>query len=152
MNATRLDLPEIPLPAEAEPTLPPPTAREQRTDARWLECGEGPEEVDRVVHDLAAGRTRYEKKTLCAWTIGARRYDSSEENLWEVDDARPENARYLGRERHAIALEGGRTLELASELEVTSDATSFTLRFRRALSENGAPVREREWRERYPRP
>ncbi len=151
-GSTRLELPAIPLPTGPEPTLPPPVPREARPDARWLACGEGPEEVERVVHDLAAGRTRYEKRTLCAWEIGANRYDSSEENLWEVDEAHPEGARYLGRERHAIALEGGRTLELASELEVTSDAAAFHLRFRRALTENGAPVRERTWRESYPRP
>ncbi len=151
-GATWLELPEMPLPTGPEPTLPPPSPRAARTDARWLECGEGPDEVKRTVHDLAAGTTRYETKTACAWEIGERRYRSTEENLWEVENAAPERARYFGRERHTIALEGGRVLALASELELTSDATSFHLRFQRALTENGAPVREREWRESYPRP
>jgi len=151
VSQTWLELPEIPPGAGTAPSLPPPQGREARTDAAYERCGEGPEEVERVVRDLAAGTTRYEIETACAWTIGERRYRSHEQNRWQVEDDNPANASYSGRESHTIELEGGRRLRLETTIDLTSDATALHLAFTRRISENGRLVREREWRERYPR-
>ena len=105
-SRTTLELPEIPAPGGPEPRLPRPVPRAERVDARWLECGEGPDELKRAVRDLARGTTRYETATSCAWEIGARRYRVREENSWEVDDAAPAVARYLGRERYGDRARG----------------------------------------------
>jgi len=154
-SRTWLEIPEIPADsgtaAGSTPSLPPPQEREARTDAAYGRCGEGPEEIERVVRDPRAGTTRYEKETACAWTIGARRYRAHEQHRWQVEDDNPANASYLGRESHAIELEGGRRLRLETTIDLTSDATALHLAFTRKLSENGRLVREREWRERYPR-
>lgn len=150
-SRTTLELPEISLDAGTAPSLPPPQEREARSDAAYGRCGEGPEEIERVVRDLEAGTTRYEQETACAWTIGERRYRSHEQNRWQVEDDNPANASYSGRESHTIDLEGGRRLRLETTIDLTSDATALHLAFTRRISENGRLVREREWRERYPR-
>jgi len=155
LSQTWLELPEIPADsgtaAGTTPSLPPPQEREARTDAAYGRCGEGPEEIERVLRDRAAGTTRYEQETACAWTIGERRYRAHEQHRWQVEDENPANASYLGRESHVIELEGGRRLRLETTIDLTSDATALHLAFTRKLSENGRLVREREWRESYPR-
>jgi hypothetical protein len=145
-----LALPVVPQAARAAPGLLPPEPREERPDARYLECEDWPAGRRELVRDLTRGETRYEWSSACEWEIGPRRYRSTERNAYRTSDQRPAESSFRGDESHLILMPG-RALELRSVLEVRSDATSFLVTFTRRLLENDALVRERQWAETIPR-
>jgi predicted acyl esterase len=150
-GATRLRLPLIPAESRPVPDFPPPGPREERPDARTLECDTWPEGAAEVRRDLVRAATSYEWRGGCAYEIGRARYEVSERTSYEVEDESPADARFAGEEVHRIRLEGGRTLRLETRLSVRSDATHFGVTFTRRLFENDRLARERTWDEKIPR-
>ena len=69
---------------------------------------------------------------------------------YEVNDARPANARAHGAARTEIHLPG-RLLVASSTLDLAGDEAALRYRFRRELRCNGALIRAREWARRFPR-
>jgi hypothetical protein len=69
---------------------------------------------------------------------------------YEVNDARPANARAHGEARTEIHLPG-RLLVASSTLDLAGDEAALRYRFRRELRCNGALIRAREWARRFPR-
>jgi len=69
---------------------------------------------------------------------------------YEVNDARPADARAHGAARTEIHLPG-RLLVASSTLDLSGDETALRYRFRRELRCNGTLIRAREWARRFPR-
>ena len=132
------------------PTFSPPEPREARSDARTLDCESWPDGPRSFRRDLARGVTQYEWSAACNWEIASRRYRTVESTLYEVNDARPGEARFRGEESYHIDLPG-RSLELRSVLEVRSDSKTFYANFVRRILENDDLVREKSWSEAVPR-
>ena len=149
-EASALELPQVPIEAHVEPSLPAPEPTEERPDAHSGECSEWPEGQRAVTHDLVRGTTRFAWGADCAYQILDRRYQVAERDAWETSDARPGASSYIGDETHRIELPG-RRLELATHIEVRSDEAEFHVIFTRRIRENGKLLREKTWQENIPR-
>jgi predicted acyl esterase len=149
-EATSVSLPVIPFESRATPRFAAPEPREQRPDAKYLDCEPWPNGRQELTKDLVRGETRYEWRSECAFKIGERSYRSSERNLYATRDAQPAASSFRGDESHVIDLPG-RRLELRSVLELRSDEQDFYVTFTRRLLENELLVRERQWAETIPR-
>jgi transposase len=78
------------------------------------------------------------------------RQDFLERLAFEVGDDAPARASARGEAETVVSLDK-RTLLWRSDLELRSDGEAFHYRYRRELHENGRPIRERRWEERFPR-
>jgi hypothetical protein len=155
-EGSALRLPVIPGEPRDTPAWPAPQPRLQRSDARYGPCESWPNGSQRHVRDQLAGEVRYEWSTECEWEIDAeapapaRRFRTTERNVYRVDEREPADAGFRGDASHRIEMTG-RVLELRSSLEVRSDARSFHVVFTRRILENERLVRERQWAEQVPR-
>lgn len=155
-EGTAVSLPVIHAAARETPAWAAPEPRLQRPDARYGECESWPNGTQEWTRDQLRGEVRYEWRTACAWDLDAegktpaRRFRSTERNLYTVDERAPARASFRGDETHTIELPG-RRLELRTTLEVRSDATTFYVVFTRRVLENERLVREKQWAEDIPR-
>jgi len=155
-EGTSVSLPVIPPGPRAAPSFGAPQPRLRRRDARYGECESWPSGTQELVRDQIRGEVRYEWKASCAWEIDAeagvpkRSFESTERNLYRVNENDPADASFRGDETHRIQMPG-RLVELRSTLEVRSDATTFHVVFTRRILENDRLVRERQWAEDVPR-
>ena len=78
------------------------------------------------------------------------RVEDIEHLTYDVADARPEAAKVAGSATTTITLED-RVLVWSAQLEVSSDAKSFTYRLKRELRKDGVLIREKTWQETFPR-
>jgi uncharacterized protein len=69
---------------------------------------------------------------------------------YEINDKAPADARVTGTHRLEVELPG-RTLVWDAELTFRSDRDNFFYSYRRRLTENGKPVREKTWNQTIPR-
>ena len=69
---------------------------------------------------------------------------------YEINDRAPADATVTGTHRMEVELPG-RTLVWDAELTFRSDRENFFYTYRRRLTENGKPVREKTWNETIPR-
>ena len=155
-EGTAVSLPVVPTEARETPAWTPPEPRLQRPDARYGECDSWPNGTQEWTRDQLRGEVRYEWRTSCAWELDAegetpaRRFRSTERNLYAVNENDPARATFRGDETHTIELPA-RRLELRTTLEVRSDATTFYVVFTRRILENERLVREKQWAEEIPR-
>jgi hypothetical protein len=147
---TTLDLPVTP-PSGAARLAPllPVEPRAYAPDARTLSEGGEPGAV--VRHDAERGVTTVEFLTHYEYAIGRRRIDNVEKEHYEVADADPAHARFVGDEYHEITLPGGRRVRLETLMEIASDETTLHVRVTRKIRENGKLLRTRRWDEAIPR-
>jgi len=146
-EASFIELPTIPFEKRPAPDLGAPEPRDERPDAKYLDCATWPEGARGFRRDLARGATW---RGQCGWEIGPRRYHTSERNYYETTDTRPAESRFRGDESYRIRFPR-RSLELRSVLEVRSDEKSFYVTFTRRILENESLVREKQWAETIPR-
>jgi predicted acyl esterase len=155
-EGTGVSLPVVPTEAREAPAWTPPEPRPQRTDARYGECESWPNGTQEWTRDQLRGEVRYDWRTACAWELDAegatpaRRFLSTERNVYTVDEDDPARAGFRGDESHTIELPG-RRLELRTTLEVRSDASTFYVVFTRRILENERLLREKQWTEDIPR-
>jgi hypothetical protein len=69
---------------------------------------------------------------------------------YEINDKAPADARVTGTHRVEVELPG-RRLVWDAELTFRSDRENFFYTYRRRLTENGKPVREKTWNQTIPR-
>jgi len=84
------------------------------------------------------------------YEIQGRKYFSFEEMLHVTSHENPADSSFKGSAGHRIELRG-RTIELKTSLSVISDANDFKAEFTRRIFEGGKLIRERTWRETFPR-
>jgi len=147
LASSRLELPGAPDegPYKA-PRLPAPQPRARRPDVTALaDSSAGP-----IVTRDSTGRTEVRWYTAGAWSKGATRFDEREEETYAVRDDDPAGATFSGRKSHRIAI-GSRIIEVVTRIEVLGSAEHLDVTVTRDLSENGRPLRHKEWRERIPR-
>ena len=69
---------------------------------------------------------------------------------YEIKDDAPADAKVIGTHRMEVELPG-RKLVWDAELSFRSDRENFYYSYRRRLTENGKPVREKTWNQTIPR-
>lgn len=145
-----VSLPQLPSDATwATPWLPAPEPRAVRPDATDLPGGGWPKRwnEERSINGTKVA-TVWNGDT--AWRIGTRRFRTEESHRYEVDEANPSHASFLGKMRDTFRLPG-RTLVQATTIEIHSDATTFQVVVTRTLRENGRLRAKKVWHETLPR-
>jgi len=84
------------------------------------------------------------------WTIRDNQYKSGESYRWEVNDAKPANARYQGERRNVFTI-ADKEIDLSTRALIESDASYFHITFTKTLRQNGSLVREKTWTDHIPR-
>ncbi len=147
---TMLELPFTP--PLATPRLAPLLPIEPRAaapDARTISAGGEPGAI--VRHDAGRNVTMVDFLTHYEYAIGKRRIDNVEKEHYEVADADPARARFVGDEYHDITLPTGRRVRLQTLMEIESDETTLHVRVTRTIRENGRLLRAKRWHEAIPR-
>ena len=153
LGASRLALPVVPFEKRPVPDFLPPAK-----DPEFAGC-----RVDRGRHDLrlrrdflgrpqSADRHRGregDQRLRHALSRGARSR-SFETIRYEINDEAPADAKVTGTHRMEVELPG-RKLVWDAELTFRSDRDNFFYSYRRRLTENGKPVREKTWNQTIPR-
>jgi predicted acyl esterase len=153
LGASRLTLPVVPF----EPRPVPDFLAPSRDDPEFagvesLESGttSGYGEISSVDRNPQTGtvvaKATNDNGTRYPW--GTER--SFETIRYEINDAAPADAGVTGTHRLEVELPG-RTLVWDAELTFRSDRENFFYTYRRRLTENGRPVREKTWNETIPR-
>ncbi|MGB6242086.1 MAG: CocE/NonD family hydrolase [Castellaniella sp.] len=146
---TWLELPVVPVQNETDPTcvLPPPEPSDAAPFGKGLE-NNGP--VFNSVRNEHTGDSTFTTASDISWTLHGNTYRSSESYRWDVNDATPANARYQGERRNIFTIKG-REIDLSTQAQIESDASSFNVTFTKTLRQNGELVREKTWTQRIPR-
>ncbi|MBI4871876.1 MAG: hypothetical protein HY814_09955 [Candidatus Riflebacteria bacterium] len=147
--ATWLELPFVSPASHPAPVLGRPPALPSRPDARRLEA-RAPAAAPTPSSVSSTDVTTWRKGGSDRYRIGARLFEVEESCTYSVPRSNPAAAAFLGHETTRI-VEPGRTLELATTVEVRSDATHLEAKFERRLAVDGRPVRRRCWKSRVPR-
>jgi putative CocE/NonD family hydrolase len=153
LGTSRLTLPVVPFELRPVPDFLPPS----RDDAEYagvesLEAGttSGYGEISSVDRNPATG-TVVAKATNGSATRYPWGIERSHETIrYEINDSAPADAGVTGTHRLEVELPG-RTLVWDAELTFRSDRENFFYTYRRRLTENGKPVREKTWNETIPR-
>ena len=152
LGASRLTLPVVPYEKRPVPDYLPPAKDPQFAGVESIEGGttSGYGEISSVDRNPQTG-TVVAKATNGSGT----RYPWGTEQVletirYEINDKAPADARVTGTHRMEVELPG-RTLVWDAELTFRSDRENFFYTYRRRLTENGKPVREKTWNETIPR-
>lgn len=153
LGTSRLALPVVPFERRPVPDFLPPSKDDpEYAGVESLEAGttSGYGEISSV------DRNPQTATVVAKLTNGsATRYPwGTEKSLetirYEIDDDAPAEAGVTGTHRLEVELPG-RTLVWDAELTFRSDRENFFYTYRRRLTENGKPVREKTWNETIPR-
>jgi len=151
-DATRLVLPVVPASTGPRPQFLPPAADPQLPGYRTLDSGtvSGYSELAGVERDAASGRARVTStnRTVAEYPWGTSEH--AERMTHEVSDRDPADASVRGEYTITIRLPE-RVLEVQGALDFRSDRDSFHFLYTRRLTHNGSVVRERQWRDSFPR-
>ncbi|HET9407425.1 MAG TPA: CocE/NonD family hydrolase [Candidatus Sulfotelmatobacter sp.] len=145
---SRLVLPVVPLKASSPPNFQPPEPSEHLADIHsegypWPgEYHVTRDEVRQATHVVWRGSDG----TQYPW--GKRTHH--EQLTYDVEDAHPETNVVVGDSDTTFELKD-RTLLYRGHLEMRSDQQNFYYSYRRELSQNGAVIRAKSWRETIPR-
>lgn len=146
---TWVDLPVVPLRDQGSQAcrMSPPQASEAAPFGRVIDS-DGP--VFSSTRDEETGDSSFTASNELSWVLHDNLYRSQERYRWEVNDARPAQARYQGERRNLFTIEG-REIDLLARARIESDESYFYLTFTRELKEDGMLVREKTWQERIAR-
>jgi putative CocE/NonD family hydrolase len=152
LGASRLTLPVVPYEKRPVPDYLPPAKDPVFAGVESIEGGttSGYGEISSVDRNPQTGtvvaRATNGSGTRYPW--GTER--SLETIRYEVNDRAPADATVSGTHRVEVELPG-RRLVWDAELTFRSDRENFFYPYRRRLTENGKPVREKTWNETIPR-
>jgi putative CocE/NonD family hydrolase len=151
-GASRVLLPVVPPGERPAPQFLPPVRSPRLPGYETLDSGtsSGYGEISSVDRNPQTGEV-----TAVATNADARRYPWATETFRETiehrtSDAHPENTSVRGTHEIEITLEE-RVLRFEGELSFSSDRDNFYYEYTRRLFENGEPVREKRWKETFPR-
>ena len=152
LGTSRLALPVVPFEKRPVPDYLPPATDPVFAGVESIESGttSGYGEISSVDRNPQTG-TVVAKATNGSGT----RYPWGTEQVletirYEINDRAPADATVTGTHRMQVELPG-RTLVWDAELTFHSDRDNFFYSYRRRLSENGKPVREKTWNQTIPR-
>jgi uncharacterized protein len=150
-GASHLQLPQVPLHGSLAPVLAAPDAVEEPPGIKGVGGGGAawPGEWT-VLRDEARQRSTVIWKGTTAVSYPWGRFDHSEKLTYDIDDARPDQARVQGDSEYIQAVPG-HVLTWRGRLDVTSDARTFFYKYTRTLSRDGVLIRTRTWEEPIPR-
>ena len=106
--------------------------------------------VFRRVRNEQTGDSTFSTASDVTWTIRDNQYKSGESYRWEVNDAKPANARYQGERRNVFTI-ADKEIDLSTRALIESDASYFHITFTKTLRQNGSLVREKTWTDHIPR-
>ncbi len=153
LGASRLSLPVVPFEQRPVPDFLLPTRDDpEYAGVESLEAGttSGYGEISSVDRNPQTG-TVVAKATNGYGTRYPWGTERSFETIrYEINDHAPADAGVTGTHRLEVELPG-RTLVWDAELTFRSDRENFFYTYRRRLTENGKPVREKTWNETIPR-
>jgi hypothetical protein len=153
LGASRLSLPVVPFEQRPVPDFLLPTRDDpEYAGVESLEAGttSGYGEISSVDRNPQTG-TVVAKATNGSGTRYPWGTERSLETIrYEINDHAPADAGVTGTHRLEVELPG-RTLVWDAELTFRSDRENFFYTYRRRLTENGKPVREKTWNETIPR-
>lgn len=152
LGTSRLTLPVVPFEPRPVPDYLPPAENPVFAGVESIESGttSGYGEISSVERNPQTGtvvaKATNESGTRYPW--GTERI--FETIRYEINDHAPADARVLGTHRMDVELPG-RKLVWDAELSFHSDRENFYYSYRRRLTENGKPVREKTWTRTIPR-
>jgi predicted acyl esterase len=152
LGTSRLTLPVVPYEQRPVPDYRPPAEDPAYDGVTSIESGttSGYGEISSVERNPQTGtvvaRATNESGTRYPW--GTERV--FETIRYEIDDHAPADAHVLGTHRMEVELPG-RKLVWDAELTFRSDQENFHYSYRRRLTENGKPLREKTWTQTIPR-
>lgn len=152
LGPSRLALPAVPFEQRPVPDFLPPATDPVFAGVESIETGttSGYGEISSVERNPQTGsavaRLTNESGTRYPW--GTEK--SFETIRYEINDKAPADARATGTHRVEVELPG-RRLVWDAELTFRSDRENFFYTYRRRLTENGKPVREKTWNQTIPR-
>ena len=152
LGASRLTLPVVPYEPRPVPDYLPPAKDPVYAGVESLEAGtiSGYGEISSVDRNPQTG-TVVAKLTNGSATRYPWGTEKSLETIrYEINDQAPADAAVTGTHRLEVELPG-RMLVWDAELTFRSDRQNFFYTYRRRLTENGKPVREKTWNETIPR-
>jgi predicted acyl esterase len=146
LGSSRLTLPVVPFEQRPVPDYLPPAKDPVYAGVESLDAGttSGYGEISSVDRNPQTG-TVVAKATNGSGTRYPWGTERSFETIrYEVRDDAPANAQVLGTHQLEVELPG-RKLVWDAELSFRSDRDNFLYSYRRRLTENGKPVREKTW-------
>jgi putative CocE/NonD family hydrolase len=152
LGASRLTLPVVPYAKRPVPDYLPPAQDPKYADYETIDAGttSGYGEISSVDRNPQTGvvvaKATNDGGTRFPW--GTER--TFETIRYEIKDDAPADARVIGTHRMEVELPG-RKLVWDAELSFHSDRENFYYSYRRRLTENGKPVREKTWNQTIPR-
>ncbi len=152
LGASRLTLPVVPYAKRPAPDYLPPATDPEYADYETIDAGttSGYGEISSVDRNPQTGvvvaKATNDGGTRFPW--GTER--TFETIRYEIKDDAPADAKVLGTHRMEVELPG-RKLVWDAELSFRSDRENFYYSYRRRLTENGKPVREKTWNQTIPR-
>jgi putative CocE/NonD family hydrolase len=152
LGASRLALPVVPFEKRPVPDYLPPAQDPVFAGVTSIEGGttSGYGEISSVDRNPQTG-TVVAKATNGSGTRYPWGEERSHETIrYEVNDHAPAEAKVTGTHRMEVDLPA-RKLAWEAELTFTSDKENFHYSYRRRLTENGQPVREKTWQQTIPR-
>ena len=150
VGASCIELPVLPPGPVGAPAFRPAEKREVRTDARDLGSDVWPQGTNEWKRDTARGVVTYTWSGKSRYEIRDRRFEATEQNVYETNESDPARSRFLGEDSDRIELPG-RSIDVLTSVEIRSDAGNFHVTFARRILENGQLLRERKWQETIPR-
>jgi putative CocE/NonD family hydrolase len=152
LGTSRLALPVVPFEPRPVPDFLPPAKDPVFAGVESIDGGttSGYGEISSVDRNPQNG-TVVAKATNGSGTRYPWGTEKSFETIrYEINDKAPADARVTGTHRLEVELPG-RTLVWDAELTFRSDRDNFFYSYRRRLTENGKPVREKTWNQTIPR-
>ena len=152
LGASRLSLPVVPYEKRPVPDFLPPAKDPAYAGVESIESGttSGYGEISSVDRNPQSG-TVVAKATNGSGTRFPWGKERSLETIrYEINDSAPADAKVTGTHRMEVDLPG-RKLVWDAELTFRSDRENFFYTYRRRLTENGKPVREKTWNQTIPR-
>ena len=152
LGVSRLILPVVPQAQRPVPDYLPPAKDPEFADYETIDAGttSGYGEISSVDRNPQTGvvvaTATHDGGTRFPW--GTER--TFETIRYEIKDDAPADAKVLGTHRMEVELPG-RKLVWDAELSFRSDRENFYYSYRRRLTENGKPVREKTWNQTIPR-
>ncbi len=144
-----ISLPVIPAEKGNLPAFRKPEPQEERTDAHDLSYN-WPGRLE-VKKDLLASTTRIEWSGEYSIQLPESKLEYFQTFAHQTNDRNPADSKFDAEAGDNITFTNGRRLELRTWIEVKSDVNNFHVTVTRRISENGKQVRERTWKESFPR-
>ncbi len=148
-NASRLELPLVPLDPPARPHFTAPE-KEAPLGGVASEGDTWPPQDWTVTRDVLAASTRVAWSGNDSSTYPWGKMKDHEHMSYSVADAKPAASTVHGEASTTVDLPG-RTLVWNVVLDLRSDEKNFYYHFERHLTENGKPLRDKTWEETVPR-